>query len=110
MKMKGPPQRLTGYGIPIPLSVKLNGFCVVCFFPLELELPTRGRRGRGRAQEGSARGLGGGGSPKQASPDPGGNPLITRVKTKIESSRDLIRFGTQPRTSSFVEDLWSLYV
>ena len=32
MKMKGPPQRLTGYGIPIPLSVKLNGFCVV-FFP-----------------------------------------------------------------------------
>lgn len=46
MKMKGPPQRLnlTGYGIP--LSVKLNGFCVVFFSPLCLSyLPEGGGGG-----------------------------------------------------------------
>ena len=59
MKMKGPPQRLTGYGIP--LSVKLNGFCVVFFFPLCLSyLPEGGGGGLkrdllGASGEGEAR-------------------------------------------------------
>ena len=45
MKMKGPPQRLTDGLRNSPLCQIERLLCCV-FFPLELELPTRGRRGR----------------------------------------------------------------